>query len=129
MIRSITSDLPTFKALNFQRGLNILLADKSVGSSEGHTRNSAGKSSFVEIVQFLLGANADKDSLVRHPALEGYSFTGEFLIGGNKLKSPAVALMQGKYSLMRGMPPSLGLTPKEQRTVSFTSQMTPGSPP
>jgi len=86
MILSITSDLPTFKTLNFHGGLNILLADKSPNSSDGHTRNSAGKSSFVEIVQFLMGANAPKaSSLLRHPELEPFTFTGRFVIGGREI--------------------------------------------
>ncbi|WP_292058282.1 ABC-three component system protein, partial [Mesorhizobium sp.] len=46
------------------------------------TRNSAGKTSLVEIIHFLLGANCDKDSLFRTPSLIEHSFRGTFQIGG-----------------------------------------------
>ena len=82
MIIEISSSIPTFKTVHLQPGLNILLADTSPNSSEKKTRNSAGKTSFVEIVHFLLGANCDKDSLFRIPALIEHSFRGTFTIKG-----------------------------------------------
>ncbi len=82
MIVSITSSIPTFKAIKFQRGLNVLLADTRQDSKETETRNSAGKTSLVEIVHFLLGANCDKDSLFRTTALVDCTFTGVFAIEG-----------------------------------------------
>ncbi len=42
MIFSLESDLPSFKALKFKNGLNVLLADKSPGASDRQTRNGAG---------------------------------------------------------------------------------------
>lgn len=96
MIRSISSDLRTFKTVIFHDGLNILLADKSPNSSDGYTRNSAGKSSLIEIVQFLMGANATKDSLPKHPKLEQYTFTGEFRISGHNIKASRKGADAGK---------------------------------
>ena len=37
MIRRLYSSLSSFKDLSFEPGLNILLAEKSVGASEKHT--------------------------------------------------------------------------------------------
>jgi uncharacterized protein YydD (DUF2326 family) len=82
MIVSIESSLSTFKTVQFRAGLNILLADTQPGSSEKQTRNSAGKTSLVEIVHFLMGANCDKESLFRTGALIEHSFTGGFVIAG-----------------------------------------------
>ncbi|WP_303902911.1 ABC-three component system protein [Thiohalomonas denitrificans] len=78
MIHRIYSDLPSFKELQFTEGLNILLAQKSEGATERHTRNRAGKSSMLEMVHFLLGSNASKDSLFRTPAIADYEFGMEF---------------------------------------------------
>ena len=82
MIISIESSLSTFKTVRFQVGLNVLLADTHPGSTEKQTRNSAGKTSLVEIIHFLLGSNCEKDSLFRTKALIDQTFTGTFVIAG-----------------------------------------------
>jgi uncharacterized protein YydD (DUF2326 family) len=82
MILSIESSLPTFKTVKFHEGLNVLLSDKNHTSTDKKTRNSAGKTSLVEIVHFLLGSDCDKDSLLREKDLIPHTFKGRFLIGG-----------------------------------------------
>ncbi|MGC5254512.1 hypothetical protein, partial [Escherichia coli] len=71
MILTLGSSLPKFKELKFRAGLNVVLSTRAEGSDEGRTRNSAGKSSFVELVHFLLGADCDKGDLFRKDALAG----------------------------------------------------------
>lgn len=83
MINAITSDLATFKTLKFGTGLNILLADKSEGATDHQSRNGAGKSSFVEIVHFLFGADADKESIFRNATLINHSFYIDFTLAGS----------------------------------------------
>ncbi len=85
MIHGITSDLPTFKSLQFRSGLNILLADKSDGATDRQSRNGAGKSSFVELVHFLFAGNADKDSIFRSEALAAWTFEIDFDLGGSRV--------------------------------------------
>ena len=74
MIHTITSDLPGFKSLTFKPGLNILLADKSEGATDRQSRNGAGKTSLVELIHFLMGGTADKDSIFRSAALAPWTF-------------------------------------------------------
>ncbi len=83
MIRRIWSDLPTFKALDFEPGLNILLADKSAGATDRQSRNGAGKTSLIEIIHFLFGADADRKSIFRSEALEPFTFDAVVDIGGS----------------------------------------------
>jgi len=74
MIYRVLSSLETFKTLDFKSGLNILLSDKTQGSTEQQTRNRTGKSSFVELVHFVCGGNCAADSLFKAPALIEASF-------------------------------------------------------
>ena len=65
MIRELSSDLESFKTLTFGPGLNIILADKSQDATDLQSRNGAGKTSFVELVHFLFGADARPKSIFR----------------------------------------------------------------
>ncbi len=82
MIHSVHSSLESFKEQTFKPGLNVLLANKSEGASDKQTRNGAGKSSFIEIVHFLLGGSADTKSLFRTEALRDYRFGMSFDLNG-----------------------------------------------
>ncbi len=75
MIDAIYSTLPGFKNIEgWQSGLNILLAQKNRDATSKQTRNRAGKTSLVEIMHFLLGAVAGKDSIFRLPQLQEHAF-------------------------------------------------------
>lgn len=79
MIHGIFSTLPTFKNLSdLKPGLNVLLAQKTVGATSKQTRNRAGKTSFVEVVHFLMGSDAGTDSIFRTPELAEYTFGMDF---------------------------------------------------
>ena len=75
MIRELKSDLASFKHLTFGPGLNIILADKSPDATDLQSRNGAGKTSFVELVHFLLGAEAKPQSIFRSEALSAWTFS------------------------------------------------------
>ena len=75
MIRSTSSSLAGFKAMKFKPGLNIILADKSLGANERQSRNGAGKTSFIELLHFLLGADAKPNGIFRSDALVNESFS------------------------------------------------------
>jgi len=85
MIYRIYSNLSKFKNMEFHPGLNILLADKSPGSTDRQTRNRAGKSSLLEIVHFLSGTYMDPDSPFRKDALINATFGMDWDVGGNRI--------------------------------------------
>lgn len=86
MIHRIYSSLASFKTLLFKPGLNVLVARKEEGASDKQTRNLAGKTSLIEVVHFLTGSEAGKDSLFRSEALVNASFGIEFDLGGERLR-------------------------------------------
>jgi uncharacterized protein YydD (DUF2326 family) len=78
MIHRISSSLESFKEIEFYPGLNILLAEKSPEATEKHTRNRVGKTSLIEIIHFLTGGNAKKESIFRTEPLKNHTFQMEF---------------------------------------------------
>lgn len=103
MIRRVYSDLPKFKTLSFHEGLNLVLAEKSPGATQQQTRNSAGKSSLLEVLHFLLGSNADKKSLFKHPNLCGATFGMKFDLDGNAVNVERVGAKASKVEVA-GLP-------------------------
>ena len=86
MIHRIYCSLASFKSLDLKPGLNVVIARKEAGASDKQTRNRAGKSSLIEIIHFLTGSDAGKDSLFRSDALVNASFGMEFDLGGKRLR-------------------------------------------
>ena len=62
----------------------MILATKSKGASERQSRNGAGKTSLVETIHFLLGANAVPKGMFRSKPLNGFDFSMKFDLFGNQ---------------------------------------------
>ena len=84
MIRSVDADRESFKTLTFGPGLNVILADKGRASSDRQSRNGAGKTSFVELLHFLFGADAKPAGIFRSDALRDWTFTAAVDVGGRE---------------------------------------------
>ena len=80
MILGISSNLSSFQTLKFKPGLNILLADKTKKYSDSDSQNGVGKTNFVELIHFLLGASIPKDSIFRRDELIQSSFSLAFQV-------------------------------------------------
>jgi uncharacterized protein YydD (DUF2326 family) len=74
MLRQLSASDPRFKTVHFHGGLNVLVADTTTTSTETDSRNSAGKSSLIELLHFLLGGSGDTGSLPAHRALRSTTF-------------------------------------------------------
>lgn len=102
MIHRIYSSLSTFKSLKFKPGLNVLLAEKSEGARNRQTRNRAGKSSLIEIVHFLTGADIKKGSLFKSKDLKDITFGMEFDLAGEQATIERQNALRAGYQLNEG---------------------------
>ena len=102
MIVSIESSLKTFKVVSFHSGLNVVLSDRTANSTDKQTRNSAGKTSLIEVIHFLLGADCEKDSLFRIDKLVEHTFRGTFRIDGELLTVARTGSDPSKIFLISG---------------------------
>ena len=75
MLRNLSSNDDRFKTIAMRPGLNIIVSDMAEGASDTDSRNGVGKSSFVELLHFLLGLRTLSGSLLQNEALEKHSFT------------------------------------------------------
>ncbi len=110
MIIAIESSISTFKTVQFHRGLNIVLADTHPSSTDKQTRNSAGKTSLVDIIHFLLGSDCDQDSLFRSARLLEHSFYCTFEIEGDVFKVGRSGADPSKIFLIDSKPGIDGLS-------------------
>ena len=101
MIHSITANQPSFRAVKLEPGLNVILADRTEGSSRKDSRNGLGKSTLVEIIHFCLGSKATKGKGLRITVLEKWAFTMEMSVGDDRITvtraiaSPNVVTVSG----------------------------------
>lgn len=72
MLRELGADDSRFRTVTFQPGLNLLLADRTFTSTGDQSRNAVGKTSMVELLHFLLGA--DKTNLLTRAEHRGTRF-------------------------------------------------------
>lgn len=117
MLGRLSSSLSSFKTVDFRPGLNLILAERSPESGARDTRNSAGKTSLVEVLHFLLGANAHKDSLLRRPSLLYESFTLELLLDGQPLEVTRSGNNASKVFVDGPAVKALPLRPKRDRAT------------
>ncbi len=69
MIKQISSSDIRFKSVEFQKGFNVILADRSNTATEKDSRNGLGKSSLINVMHFLLGSSPKKDEGLRRKEL------------------------------------------------------------
>ena len=85
MLKRIYSDLSSFKNVTFKDGLNLVLAEKGIDSTDGRTRNGAGKSSLVELINSLLGSDLRKTNLLKNSELIHNRFGLEMELAGEPI--------------------------------------------
>lgn len=82
MIKRVFSTHTKFKAPCFHTEMNLLIVDKTEKSTVKQTRNSAGKSSLIEIINFIFGADNDKGAFYNKEAFADDLFCVELEYNG-----------------------------------------------
>lgn len=87
MIYRVYASDPRFKAVEFQSGLNIILADKKSESDKKDSRNGLGKTTLINIIHFCLGADFSKRSKKILPldTIKDWIFFIEMDVRGEKI--------------------------------------------
>lgn len=84
MIIKISSDSPSFKEISFKKGFNVILADVTAKSTEKDSRNSLGKTTFVELVHYCLGSTG-KPRVFREKTVRDWTYHLDFTVKGKKV--------------------------------------------
>ena len=82
MIHSINANNDSFKSINFSKGMNIILADRTMESKNKDSTNGLGKSTLIDIIDFCLGGKLS-DTLTKNK-LKDWTFTLGLDLNGNR---------------------------------------------
>ena len=87
MIHGISANQPTFHPVEFTVGLNIILAERTLESTQKDTRNGLGKSTLIEIIHFCLGSSVTKGKGLIKESLTEWNFTIDITLAGNRVEA------------------------------------------
>lgn len=84
MIHSISCDQPSFRPIMLRPGMNVVLAERTLEETKLHSRNGLGKSSFLDVIQFLLGSDYTRSRL-KSDELLGWTFVADLELRGSRV--------------------------------------------
>ncbi len=85
MIKRVFSNKQSFREVSFEKGFNVVLADKAPGSTEKDSRNGVGKSFLIEIIHFCLGADATLGKGLLVSKLDEFTFSLELILNDKSI--------------------------------------------
>lgn len=85
MITRIYANDKRFKAVEFKKGLNVILADRQVESDDKDSRNGVGKTTLINVIHFGMGADLSKKTLPVDE-IEDWVFYFQIELNGMPLK-------------------------------------------
>lgn len=104
MIKRVFSNKKTFREVSFERGFNVVLADKAPGATKKDSRNGVGKSLLIDIIHFCLGAEAIPDKGLLIDKLVEFTFSLELtldsqdVIAHRSVLDPNYVDVEGNFS-------------------------------
>ena len=86
MIHAVRANRPSFRAVEFTNGFNIVVADRTKDSRKKDSRNGLGKTTLIEIIHFCLGSKAPRPGRgLRTKLLRGWVFSLEITLGQQRI--------------------------------------------
>ena len=84
MIKKVYASDKRFKTVEFQKGLNVILAERTEESGKKDTRNGAGKTTLIDVIHFCLGGDIKKLNLP-YADIESWDFYIDMFLCGKKI--------------------------------------------
>ncbi len=104
MIKRVFANKPSFKAVEFRPGFNVVWADRTKESTKKDSRNGLGKSTLIEIIHFCLGAKTSRGKGLLVDPLKDWEFSlvlqmehGDVTVT-RSVNHPGVVLIEGASS-------------------------------
>lgn len=91
MIHKIWASDKRFKPVEFTSGLNIILAERDLNSSQKDTRNGAGKTTLLNILHFCLGADLSRLNMPKDDLQDWYFCISIDLLGKQIVAKRSIA--------------------------------------
>lgn len=104
MIRAVRANQPTFRAVEFTPGFNVVLADRTKESTKKDSRNGLGKTTLIEIIHYCLGSSSRSAKRLRVEELKEWIFSLELSLGNRQvvvhrsIKTPSRVRLAGDTS-------------------------------
>lgn len=117
MIHRIYSNKKSFKSVEFNRGLNLIIAEKTSESGKKDTRNGSGKTTLINIISFCLGGDLKVDVFPTQDIID-WKFSIEIdlfscLIKGTRsIQNPNIIVVEGEFG-------QFPILPEEDKDDSF----------
>ena len=73
------------REVNFEPGVNLIVAERSPDSSDKDSRNGLGKTTLLRIIDFCLGSDVNKKGTLQTKYLPGWEFAIELDIRGRRV--------------------------------------------
>ncbi|RJQ15080.1 MAG: DUF2326 domain-containing protein [Nitrospiraceae bacterium] len=82
MIKAVRSDNSLFKEVRFDKGFNVVLAERKKEATSKDSRNGLGKTTLIEIIHFCFGARTKPNEGLRVKELEDWTFMLDLTLRG-----------------------------------------------
>jgi uncharacterized protein YydD (DUF2326 family) len=86
LIHGVYANQKGFRSVQFEAGLNLIVADRSQKAGDKDTTNGVGKSALIDIIDYCLGSGPKPKEGLRVEPLSDWAFTLDITLGGAKVR-------------------------------------------